>query len=58
MGGGEGTSRNEVYNTWGGFPNFCASYGLRYYEDADVQEAKEIADQMIKHDQERKEEEE
>ena len=58
MGGGEGTSRNQVYNDGGGFPNFCMSYGLRYYEDADVQEAKEIADQIIKHDQERKEEEE
>lgn len=40
----------SIHKEYGGQQNFMHSYGLKMWNDGDVQEAKAIADEMLKQD--------
>jgi hypothetical protein len=47
---GNQSPRYSIYKEYGGMQNFMHSYGLKMWNDDDVQEAKAIADEMLKQD--------
>jgi len=40
---------NSIYAGFGGWQNFLLSYGLKPYNDDDVQEGKKIAQTLLEH---------
>jgi hypothetical protein len=47
---GNQSPRYSIYKEYGGMQNFMHSYGLKIWNDDDVEEAKAIADEMLKQD--------
>ena len=47
---GKQATRNSIYKEYGGKQKFMLSYGLKIWNDDDVQEAEAIADEMLKQD--------
>ena len=41
---------NSIYASFGGWQNFLLSYGLKPYNDDDVEEGKRIAQTLLEHD--------
>jgi hypothetical protein len=39
-------SNNAIYQTWGGWPNFMHSYGLKPWDLDDVEEGHRIIDKL------------
>ena len=40
---------NSIYASFGGWQNFLLSYGLKPYNDDDVEEGKKIAQTLLEH---------
>lgn len=41
---------NSIYASFGGWPRFMQSYGLKTWDDDDVEEGRRIAQAMLEHD--------
>jgi len=41
---------NSIYASFGGWQNFLLSYGLKPYNDDDIEEGRRIAQEMLKYD--------